>query len=49
MKIEQYREDKNEIIAVRDTEKYKEIEMNKQQEMEMKMDKGKDRGFEIEM
>ena len=47
MKIEQYKQDKNEIIAVVDKEKYKEIEMQKQQEMEVKMDKGKELELEI--
>ena len=49
MKIEQYKGDKNEIIAVVDKERYKEIERNKQQEMQMQMQRSKGRDFEIEM
>jgi hypothetical protein len=51
MKIEQYKGDKNEIIAVEDKGRYKEIEKNKQQEMQMQMQmqRSKGRDFEIEM
>jgi len=49
MKIEQYKGDKNEIIAVMDKERYKEIEKNKQQEMQMQMQRSKGRDFEMEM
>ena len=49
MKIEQYHKNKDEIIAVVDTEKYKEIEEVKQQQIERQMERSKGKDFEIEM
>ena len=49
MKIEQYHKNKYEIIAVVDTEKYKEIEEVKQQQIERQMERSKGKDFEIEM
>ena len=46
MKVEQYKQEKNEIIAVVDKEKYQKIEME-QKEMKMKMER--DKGFELSM
>ena len=40
---------KDEIIAVVDTEKYKEIEEVKQQQIERQMERSKGKDFEIEM
>ena len=49
MKVEQYHKNKDEIIAVVDTEKYKEIEEVKQQQIERQMERSKGKDFEIEM
>jgi len=50
MKIERHsKENRDSIMAVKDIEKYQEIHKEKQKEMEVKKDKGLNRGFEISM
>ena len=51
MKIEEYKGRSDEIIAVKDTEKYQEIEMKKQEEVQIQsqMERGKEKDFEISL